>query len=72
MISFDNPDELKELFKALLETSNAGMVIIKTNGSITANLAFYKMLGYSQGEVKAHEWRDLLLTDSIKECRENS
>lgn len=72
MISFDNPDELRELFKALLETSNAGMVIIKTNGSITANLAFYKMLGYSQGEVKAHEWRDLLLTDSIKECRENS
>ncbi len=72
MISFDNPDELKELFKALLETSNAGMVIIRRNGSVTANLAFYKMLGYSQGEVSADEWKEFLIPDSIRDCRESS
>lgn len=72
MISFDNPDELRELLTALLETSNAGMVIIKGDGTVTANRAFYKMLGYRAGEANADDWKSLLVNDSLNDLKESS
>lgn len=72
MISFENPAELRELFLALLETSNAGMVIIRRDGSVKANQAFYSMLGYSKEDKRDEEWKDLFIRDQINYSDQNS
>jgi PAS domain S-box-containing protein len=54
----------EERWRTLFETSSVGVVTIDTNRRvITANSAFQSMVGYTEAELQALEWRDLTHED---------
>jgi PAS domain S-box-containing protein len=57
--------ESEEKFRNLFEHSPVGKSMTSVDGTINVNKSFCKILGYSEDELKARNWRDISHHDDI-------